>query len=183
MLLERVRAGDEAAADRVVGMLYDDLVRIAERLFRGQRGAHTLEPAALVNEAWLKLAGAGREATWKDSAHALALAARAMRQVLANHARDRAAMKRGGPDRGARVTVSGVPGEDGREMDAAALHEALDRLAALDPRQARIAELRILSGLELARIAALVGVAPRTAELDWQMAKVTLRRLLDAPAT
>lgn len=177
-LLAKVRLGDTAAEERVFALLYDDMTRIAERLFRSQRPHHTLEPSALVHEAYLKIAGAGNEASWQDSAHALAVAARAMRQVLANHARDRAAGKRGGADRGERVTVSGVSDGEGREVDAAALHEALEHLAALDARQARIAELRVLAGLEIERIATLVGVSPRTVELDWKMAKATLKRLL-----
>lgn len=174
-LLVRVREGDADAQERVFALLYDDLLRIAGRVFRGQRAGHTLEPAALVSEAFVKLAGAGSEATWKDSGHALAVAARAMRQVLANHARDRAAQKRGGPERGDRVTVSGIADGEGREVDAAALHEALEHLTALDARQGRIAELRLLGGLEIEKIATLLGVSTRTVELDWRMAKATLR--------
>jgi RNA polymerase sigma factor (TIGR02999 family) len=177
-LLARVRDGDAEAEAHVFALLYDDLTRIATRHLRAQRAGHTLEPSALVHEAYLKIAGAGNEATWRDSAHALAVAARAMRQVLANHARDRAAAKRGGKDRGERLTISGVADGEVGEVDAAALHEALDRLAALDARQARIAELRVLGGLEVERIATLLGVSPRTVELDWRMAKATLRRLL-----
>jgi RNA polymerase sigma factor (TIGR02999 family) len=179
-LLERVRAGDDAAKDELYALLYEDLHRIAGRLFRG-RGAHTLGPTALVNEAYLKFAGAGSERTWKDSAHALAVAARAMRQVLANHARDRAAQKRGGADARRRFTVSGLASpSDDRAVDAAALHEALARLEALDARQARIAELKLLGGLSTDQIASLLGVSPRTVELDWRMAKTMLAEALGA---
>lgn len=177
-LLARVRDGDAEAGEQVFALLYDDLMRIAQRVFRGQRVGHTLEPAALVHEAFLKMAGAGNEAAWKDSGHALAVAARAMRQVLANHARDRGAQKRGGGERGSRVTVSGVADGEGREVEAAALHEALEHLSALDARQARIAELRLLGGLEIDKIATLLGVSSRTVELDWRMAKTTLQRRL-----
>jgi RNA polymerase sigma factor (TIGR02999 family) len=170
-LLERLHAGDAAAAEALFARLYDDLRRIAQRVF-GDRKGHTLEPTALVHEAWLKVAGAEEAPRWKDSAHALAVGARAMRQVLVNHARDRAARKRGGGERRERVTLAGVAAGDGSDgVDAIDLAAALDRLEALDARQARIAELKLFAGLDTARIATLVGVAPRTVELDWTMAK------------
>lgn len=178
-LLARLQAGDAAAGEALYGLLYDDLRRIAGRLFRTQRSGHTLGPTALVNEAWLKLAGAGSEARWQDSVHALAVAARAMRQVLANHARDRAAAKRGGAASRGRVTLAGLEaGAQGTVVGAAALHEAFEHLAALDARQARIAELKLLGGLATEQIATLLGVSPRTVELDWRMAKDVLARQL-----
>lgn len=175
-----MRAGDRSADDALYALLYEDLKRIATRLFRGRVAGHTLGPTALVNEAYLKLAGAGSEERWKDSAHALAVAARAMRQVLANHARDRAAQKRGGSAR-RRLTLSGLAScsdDDDGAVDAAALHEALARLEALDERQARIAEYKLLGGLSTDQIAQLLGVSPRTVELDWRMAKDVLARAL-----
>jgi len=178
-LLDRLRAGDAQAADAVFALLYEDLQRIADRLFRAQRPSHTLEPTALVHEAYLKMLGAASPATWKDSAHALAVGARAMRQVLANHARDRAALKRGAARARERLTLSALPDADGGgEVDVAAFHEALDRLRLLDERQAKIAELRLLGGLATAQIATLLGIAPRTVELDWAMAKRQLARWL-----
>jgi RNA polymerase sigma factor (TIGR02999 family) len=182
-LLERVRAGDAAAGEALYTLLYEDLRRIAGRIFRRARPSHTLGPTALVHEAYLKLAGADSPERWKDSAHALAVAARAMRQVLANHARGRVAQMRGGGRARADVTLSALLGP-GSEMpfEAAAIHEALERLEALDPRQARIAELRLLGGLATEQIAALLGVSSRTVELDWRMAKETLIRYL-APRT
>jgi RNA polymerase sigma factor (TIGR02999 family) len=169
--LARARAGDPAAAQAVFERLYADLRRIAGALFRSQRSGHTLEPTALVHEAYVKIAGGDAAKAWQDRAHALAVGARAMRQVLANHARDRAAEKRGGGVARERVTVSGIDAGGDRAVDAAALHEALDRLAALDERQARIAEMRLLGGLTVDEVAALLGVSTRTVELDWQMAK------------
>jgi RNA polymerase sigma factor (TIGR02999 family) len=181
-LLERVRAGDEDASRELFERLYADMRRIAGRLFRGQRRGHTLDATALVHEAFLKVAGRGNEARWKDGAHALAVAARAMRQVLANHARDRAAHKRGGGLSRARVTLAAVADPaaagSGGEVDLLDLHDALERLAALDERQGRIAEMRLLGGLPLETIATLLGVSLRTVELDWRMAKETLGRAL-----
>jgi RNA polymerase sigma factor (TIGR02999 family) len=178
-LLERVRAGDEEASAALFDRLYDPMRRIAARLFRSQRRGHTLDATALVHEAFLKMAGRGAEAGWKDEAHALAVAARAMRQVLSNHARNRAAAKRGGGLRRERVTLAGVAGA-GAEVDLLDFHEALERLAALDERQARIAEMRCLGGLSVEAIATLLGVSTRTVELDWRMAKETLGRALGA---
>jgi RNA polymerase sigma factor (TIGR02999 family) len=179
-LLERVRAGDAEAERALFDRLYADLRRIAGRLFRSQRAGHTLDATALVHEAYLKVAGGGAAAQWNDSAHALAVAARAMRQVLANHARDRAAAKRGGGAARARVTLAGVadPGPDAIGVDLLDFHDALERLAALDERQARIAEMRLLGGLPVETIATLLGVSPRTVELDWRMAKETLAKHL-----
>jgi RNA polymerase sigma factor (TIGR02999 family) len=181
-LLERVRGGDEGAAQQVFALLYDDMRRIAGRVFRTQKASHTLEPTALVHEAYLKMAGAGGGAAWRDSAHALAVAARAMRQVLANHARDRAAQKRGGKAPRDRLTLSGVAG-NAAETDAVEFHEALERLTALDERQGRIAEMRLLGGLSTEQIAVLLGVSPRTVELDWRMAKQTLAGWLSPGTT
>jgi RNA polymerase sigma factor (TIGR02999 family) len=181
-LLERLRDGDPQAAEALFALLYEDLRRIAGRLFRSQRRTHTLEPTALVHEAYLKMVGADRAQGYADRAHVLAVAARAMRQVLANHARDRAAQKRGGGADRERVTLAGVAGTGGAAVDAVAFHEALDRLAALDDRQARIAEMRLLGGLGVEEVAVLLGVSTRTVELDWRMAKQALAAWL-APAT
>lgn len=180
-LLARLQAGDAAAGDALYTLLYEDLRRIAGRLFRTQRASHTLGPTALVHEAWIKIAGAGNQAAWKDSGHALAVAARAMRQVLTNHARDRKALKRSGGRAGARLTLSGLgaPGEQAA-LEAAALGEAFEHLEGLDARQARIAEMKLLGGLSTDQIAGLLGVSTRTVELDWRMAKDVLARALGA---
>jgi len=170
-LFARVRAGEAGAGDELFRGLYDDLLSTARRVFRSQRKSHTLEPTAVVHEAYLKIVRAGSH-DWKDRAHFLAVAARAMRQVLVNHARDRAAAKRGGPVRGERVTLSGVAGDDpAAGADVLAVHEALEALAALDARPARVAELRVFAGLENREIAEALGVSLRTVELDWRMAK------------
>jgi RNA polymerase sigma-70 factor, ECF subfamily len=179
VLLARLKAGDADAAQALYPLLYADLKRIATRLFARRPASHTLGPTALVHEAYLKIAGGDHEAAWKDSAHALAVAARAMRQVLANHARDRATQKRGGGRARGHLTLDALAaGPEEQAVDAAALHEAFARLEALDERQARIAEYKLLGGLSTAQIATLLGIAPRTVELDWRMAKQVLARLL-----
>lgn len=177
-LLSRVRAGDAAAEGELFGALYDELKALAGRIFRSQRRAHTLQPTALVHEAFVKMHRPGG-AGWNDRAHFLAVAARAMRQILVNHARDRAAQKRGGGEMGARVTLADVPGESfGPDLDVLAVNEALDELSALDERQARIAELRLFAGLAHREIAEVVGMSLRSVELDWKMAKDWLAQRL-----
>jgi len=174
LVLERLRQGEPRAAGELFDLCYAELRGLAGAVFRTQKEGHTLAPTALVHEAYLKMVGA--EGEWKDRVHFFAVAARAMRQVLVNHARDKAALKRGGSGGGMRVTISDVAAP--READLAAVHEALEELARLDERQAKIAELRFFAGLENKEIAEALGVSLRTVELDWKMAKDTLKGLL-----
>lgn len=169
--------------------LYRELHRIAGRLFRSQRGHHTLQPTALVNEAYLKMvkpadSGGKPGGGWNDANHFLSTAARAMRQVLVNHARDRQAAKRGGADRGQRVTLSdvhdrGLP----KELEVLAVNDLIERLGELDERQGKIAELRFFGGLTNKEIATVLEVSLRTVELDWRMAKDWLAKQLAAGDT
>jgi RNA polymerase sigma factor (TIGR02999 family) len=178
-ILERLREGDDGASGELFDQLYPELRAMASRLFRSQRSSHTLQPTALLHEAYLKMAGPGDRAAWQDRAHFLAVAARAMRQVLVNHARDRSAQKRGGGLDRRRVTLSDAvaPGSD-RAVEVLAIDDALSELAALDERQARIAELRCFGGLTNREVAEAVGVSLRTVELDWKMAKGWLAQRL-----
>lgn len=153
--------------------IYGELRAIADDCFRGQAGSHTLQPTALVNEAWLRLA----ERSFCDRRHFVAVAARAMRQILVDHARRRGAQKRGGDAR--RVTIAEPAAPEGlAQIDVVALDAALADLAEVDPRQARIVELRFFGGLDVAETAEALGVSPRTVELDWRMAKAWLSREL-----
>lgn len=179
-LLTRAAAGDQAASARLFELLYPELRAIAGRVFRGQRGGHTLQPTAVLHEAWMKISGASARggASASDRAHFLNLAARAMRQVLVNHARDRSAAKRGGGD--VRVSLAdadaAVAAVDPGVLD---LDAALSDLATLDERQARLAELKLFGGLTNPEIAEALGVSLRTVELDWTMAKRWLARRLE----
>ena len=145
--LKRWRAGDAQALDRMLPLVYAELRGVAAAQMRRERGPSTLQPTALVHEAYLKLVDAS-QVDWRDRAHFLAMAARAMRQVLVDHARARNADKRLG---GERVTLSSVDPPDPRNMvDLLALDQALAQLEALDRRKARVIELRVFAGLEFA---------------------------------
>lgn len=178
-LLKRAGDGDADAASRLFELLYPNLRAIAGRIFREQAGPHTLQPTAVLHETYLKLFGAaGRgNAAWQDRAHFLNVAARAMRQVLVNHARDRHAAKRGGD--AVRVTL-GDDAAAGAALEPGVLDidAALTELASIDERQARIAELRVFAGMTNPEIAQSLGVSLRTVELDWSMAKRWIARRL-----
>jgi len=175
VILQRVKGGDPEAAGELFGLLYPQLHGLADRIFRAQRKDHTLQPTALVHEAFLKMVKPGAE--WQDRAHFCAVAATAMRQILVNHARDRVALKRGGGAERRSLTMSDAV-DQGRDLDVLAIHEELERLKEMDERQARIAELRFFGGLTTAEAAEVLGVSPRTVELDWKMAKAWLAERL-----
>lgn len=180
-LLGRARDGEGDAVEALLPLLYDDLREIARRTFRRERANHTLQPTALVHEAWMRVAGQ-TAGTWEDRAHFLGIAARVMRQVLVDHARRRGALKRSGPHEA--VTMERVPDDrDARPVDVLALDEALARLAGLDPRKARVVELRLFAGMTMDEVAEALGVSKRTAEGDWAFARAWLRAELDTPAT
>lgn len=166
------RAGDDAALDRLLPLVYDDLHRLARGQFARERAGHTLQPTALVHEAYLRLVEI-RRVDWQDRAHFLALAATTMRRILVSHARRRLAAKRGGA--AVNVTlVEEVVGSGGPEVGLLALDEALGALAELDPRQARIVELRYFGGLTIEETAEALTVSPSTVKSDWQMARAWL---------
>ena len=167
--------GDEEAAAELFARVYDELRRLAGAALRNERPDHTLQPTALVHEAYLRLVDLP-EGAWKDRTHFMALAARAMRRVLVDHARNRNALKRG-----SRVTRPleelKIPAIDSAAaVDVVHLDVALNRLETLDPRQARIVELRFFGGLSVEETAAVVDASPRTVKRDWQLARAWLRR-------
>jgi len=171
-LLDEMRAGDEAAADRLLPVVYDELRARARYYLRSGRPGDTLQPTALVHEAYLKLAGQPDE--WESRTHFYAVAAMAMRQIMIDHARYHAREKRGGD--AARVTLADVAAPvSGPDVDALALAEALERLAALSERQARIVEMRYFAGLTVDEVAEALGVSRRTVEADWTFAKAWLK--------
>ena len=174
-LLARVNAGDQGAFDRLFPLVYAQLRQAADHALRAERSDHTLQPTALVHEVYLKLVG-GTPLPSQDRAQFFGIAARAMRQILVDHARKRASHKRGG---GARVEpLSGSePSPDALQADELlALNDALDRLSDLSPRLRKVVELRFFGGLAETEIAAVLDVTPRTVQRDWAKARAWLYR-------
>ena len=162
--------------ERLVEALYPELRRLAAGLMRRERPGHTLQPTALVGEAFLRLVDHTR-IEWKDRAHFLGIAARVMRQVLIDHARRHAAAKRGADVQ--RVTLGDdVGAAAGQVVDLLVLNDALDRLAALDERGARVVEMRVFGGLTVEEIAQVLDVSKRTVDNDWAVARMWLAREL-----
>ena len=173
-LLVEWKSGNEDAKELLIPLLYDELHRMAERYLRNESGARTLQPTALVHEAYAKLLGSAVLSV-ESRAHFFALAAMAMRQVLANHARAKRAEKRSAA--GDRVTLAEVAAAGGeqREVDVLGLDDALTKLATLDARQAKLVELRFFGGLTMEETAGLMGVSVPTLEREWRAAKAFLR--------
>jgi RNA polymerase sigma factor (TIGR02999 family) len=168
--------GDQSARDELTPLIYDELRRMARGYLRRERPGHTLQPTALVHEAFLRLIGQS-QVNWQNRAHFFGAAARLMRQILIDHAETRRATKRGGGAE--RVSLDDADHFTvGPEIDLIALDEALGRLEALDPRQGRIVEMRYFSGLTIEEIAEAIGVSPATVKRDWSMARAWLRREL-----
>jgi RNA polymerase sigma factor (TIGR02999 family) len=170
--------GEARAADQLMPALYDRLRRLATRLMSEERPGHTLQPTALVHEAYLRLVDLSR-IRWREKNHFYAMAARQMRRVLRDHARRRRAKKRGGGAWNVMLT-EGMAVDSGQLLDILALDEALDRLARRRSRQSRVAEFRIFGGMEIKEIACVLQVSERTVTDDWQYARVWLARELSA---
>jgi RNA polymerase sigma factor (TIGR02999 family) len=173
LLLGRARAGDERARGEVLAQVYGDLRRVAARLMRRERADHTLSPTAVVHEAVIRLLGEAVFDRAADRSFLFASAARAMREVLIDHARRRAADRRGG---GRRRVALGMMVDyfEGQGLDVVAVHEALDRLAELDRRQAQVMTLRYFGGMTVAEVAAALGVSVATVEQDGRLARAWL---------
>lgn len=179
-LLNDASRGEARAVDRLLVTLYDELREIARRLVQRRRDDPSLGPTGLVHEAYLRLVDQSR-VDKLGRVHFCNLAALAMRQILADHARRRRATKRGGAWQ--RISLGHVNvGASRVDIDVIALDDALTRLTQLDQRQGRIIELRFLAGLSVAETAAVLGVSVRTVQLDWRMARAWLRRQLGGGA-
>jgi len=176
-LLARAADGDERAMADLMPLVYDELRRIAGRYMRRERPGQTIQATALVHEAYMRLLR-DRAKDWRTRSHFVGIAANAMRQILVERARARGAAKRGGG--GQRVTIDeGAIAGPSRPVDVEALDAALERLAALDARQARIVELRFFGGLTVEEAADVLGISPATLKRDWAVARAWLKRELD----
>lgn len=175
-LLARWNSGDASARDALIPFVYDELRKIARRCLAGQRRSHTLQPTALVHEAYMRLARRD-SAHWQDRMHFFALAAKIMRQILVDHARKHAAAKRGG--NALTIALDEFPATSKQpQLDLLALDDALKQLGALDPRQCRIVELRFFGGLSIEETAQVVEISPATAKREWATARLWLHHTM-----
>lgn len=175
-LLESWREGNDDALDELLAVVYDELRGLASHYLRSERRGHTLQPTALVHEAYVKLIGK-TSAQVKDRGHFFAVAAQAMRRVLVDHARRQHAGKRIGAQDRVALEDSPEPAFQ-PDIDLLALHEALQLLAEFNERQAKLVELRYFGGLTNAEAAEVIGVSVGTVERDWQVARLWLHRRL-----
>jgi RNA polymerase sigma factor (TIGR02999 family) len=175
-LLQQWRAGDAEAMERLLPLVYGELRRVARARLRDERASHTLQATALVHEAYLRLIG-HRHPAPESRTHLLAMAARLMREILVDHARRKAARKRGGT-----ATVialnEAIPAPEVATVDLLALDEALTELHALDPRLCRVVELKFFAGLSIDEVAQALEVSPATVERDWTVSRVWLHQRL-----
>jgi RNA polymerase sigma factor (TIGR02999 family) len=182
-LLIKWADGDQAALDKLMPLVYSELRRLARNYLRRERQNHTLQPTALVNEAYLKLVDQ-RNARWQNRSQFYGVAAQLMRRILVDHARQHQAAKRGGSDQ-QRLSITSA-GQLGAKqlaseptLDLLALNEALEELTNIDPQQGRIVELKFFGGLSIDETAEVLGIGHATVERDWKMARAWLRRKLE----
>ena len=175
-LLNEAEAGDHQAADKLLGLVYDELHELAAGKMRGERTDHTLQPTALVHEVYLRLVDQSR-VKWQGKTHFKAVAAQAMHRVLVDHARAKNRTKRGGGRRPATLYDAFALAEN-RVLDALALHDALEKMRTVDNRQTDVVEYRLSGGLSSEETARLLEVSSRTVERDWTMGQAWLRREL-----
>ncbi len=179
VLLARAQSGDARATDELFPIVYDELKLLAQKFLKGESRAQTLQATALVHEAYMRLVGP-TEVTWDNRAHFFGAAARAIRRILTDHARERNRLKRGAGMKPAALDDQAVVAPDTGGVDVAALDTVLTRLAAIDEQKARVVELRFFAGLTVDQTAAALGVSPSTIARDWQFARVWLHRELES---
>ena len=173
--------GDQSAGDQLLPAVYAELHRQAARAMRREADDHTLQATALVHEAYLRLVDQ-RRIEWRNRAQFFGVAAQTMRRILVDHARGQHAAKRGGGMQQITLSDANQPAaaDSDNSVDILALHDALDRLAALDPEQARLVELRYFGGLNIEETADALGISPATVKREWAVARAWLRRELSA---
>jgi len=177
-LLLKWNEGDARALEKLMPLVYSELRRLARNYLRRERQDHTLQPTALVNEAYLKLIDQ-KNAQWQNRAQFYGVAAQLMRRILVDHARQHQAAKRGGPHQERLSITSAGQLADKPEVDLLALHEALEELKIFDSQQERIVELKFFGGLSIDETAEVLGISHATVERDWKMARAWLRRKLE----
>ena len=180
IILKAWSGGDRQAADRLMMLVYSELRRLAASYLQRQRADHTLQPTALVHEAYLKLVDA-TEINWQDRAHFFAVAAQTMRHILVDHARAVAADKRGGGAQKIELNEAVSFSNQQEDIDLIALDEALNKLALQDAQQSRIVELRFFGGLTVEETAEVLKISPATVKREWATARAWLYRQMKTP--
>ena len=177
-ILEQIESGDGQAADELLPLVYDELRALAEARLAQERSGHTLQPTALVHEAWMRLSGdEADEPKWDSRGHFFGAAARAMRRILVDHARQKLSLKRGGGAARADIDVDQLA-SPAQNDDLLALDEALEQLAAVDSEKAELVQLRYFGGLTNEQAAACLGVSVSTAERHWAYARAWLHQAM-----
>ena len=177
-VLQNISQGDRDAVEQLIPLVYDEFRALAGSYLRRENPGHTLQPTALVNEAFLKLVDQ-KNVDWQGKSHFFAVGAQAMRRILCDHARSKSREKRGG-DRQKISLNEEITLSPQRDEDLLAVDEALVKLSKVDPRQARIVELRFFGGMTVQEVAEVLEVSKRTVEAEWTMVKAWLRRELSA---
>jgi RNA polymerase sigma-70 factor, ECF subfamily len=174
VLLHQIRAGDSTAMDRLIPLVIDELRRLARMQLRNESPGHTLQPTALVNEAYLRLVG-DQARDWQNRAHFIGVSVSVMRRILIDHARRKLALKRGGGNQAALETSDGTGLSYQQADELIALNIALDRLEEMSSRQRRVVELRYFGGLSTEETAEVLKVSPVTVKRDWVAARAWLK--------
>jgi RNA polymerase sigma-70 factor (ECF subfamily) len=177
-LLHSWNRGDQRAMEELMPLVFDELHKVAHRYMSGERPGHTLQTTALVNETYLRLVSS-EGTNWEGRTHFFGVCAQMMRRILVDWTRSRQALKRGGKDRALDLDEEALAAVNQPGMDLVALDDALNALAAIDPRKGRVVELRFFGGLSVTETAEVLGISAETVQRDWKMAKSWLRRELN----
>lgn len=178
-ITQLLQQGDARSLEELFPIVYNELREIAGALFRSEyRADHTLQPTALVHEAFIRLVGSGSPISWESRAHFFGIAARSMRQILVNHAESRNAEKRGGSNRTVIALDDAISYFQTQDIEILSLNEALQKLGRIDPIQAEIVELKFFGGLTNVETAEVLKISVSTVKRDWEMARTWLYRAL-----
>lgn len=176
-ILAELRTNERASVDELLPVVYNELRRLAGGHLSGERPSHTLQPTALVHEAYIRLIGQ-RETEWQDRAHFFGIASRLMREILIEHARGKNRQKRGGEFKTQILLDEAVSYSDHQPLDVLAVDEAMTKLEELDERQARIVEMKFFGGLTIDEIGEVLSISPATIKREWSSAKLFLGKML-----
>jgi RNA polymerase sigma factor (TIGR02999 family) len=178
-ILSEIKNGNQIALDELLPLVYDELRRLANSYLRNERSNHTLQPTALVHEAYLRLLGQ-KEIEWQNRAHFFGVSARLMREILIEYARGRNRQKRGGEFRTQIVLDDAISFSNQTQLDVVAVDDALSKLEKLDERQARIVEMKFFGGLTIEEIGEVLSISPATVKREWSTAKLLLYKMLNS---